>query len=597
MWKATRAIVALLVLLLFAYGFINLSNSEPFTGEHAVERLQFVPAALGVSSGVAWAGFVLAGLVLITLIFGRVYCSFLCPLGILQDIVIRARRVVDALRGKERKGAAIRYSPPVPWVRYGVLALTLLSLFGGATLLLTWLDPYTIAARLMASILNPLAATYPAVAGLMPDILPPLAVEADWGRYGVLTLLIAAIGLIPLCLAWWKGRIYCNTICPVGALLGLLSRRPLLRLGMSKDACVLCGKCLKACKANCIDLKNHRVDTSRCINCYNCVSACPNGLQPRLSNPFAPSAPSAAPKKKSAATSPPAQEKAPDATRRAFIGALACGLPAAIASCHSSSANELSENPALLGDNEANATTPPGSRSVPRFLDHCTGCGLCITACPTHVLRPAMMQHGLRGVMKPYLDFTKGFCNFDCNSCSTVCPEGAILPLPLPEKKQTQIALAEFHQDLCIVQQNRTECGACTEHCPTKALDTKKGKFPSCTPVHCIGCGACVGTCPKGAITLQKDEYGKEHAVINNKKCIACGKCSRVCPTQAISIEELLLPTLAPELCIGCGACSYACPVRPQRAMQLTPRAKHLQAEVHHEAPAENPVSQDDFPF
>lgn len=574
--------VALAVLLLFAYGFINLSNREPAAWEHIVERLQFTPAALGAFSGVAWAGLVLGGLVLITLIFGRVYCSFLCPLGIMQDIIIHVRRVVDRMRGIERKGVAVRYARPVPWLRYVVLGLTLLSLLGGFTLLLTWLDPYTIAARIMAACLNPMAAAVDA------------NVAAAWGRYGVLIGVVIVMGIVPLALAWWRGRVYCNTICPVGALLGLLARRPLLRVGMSAEACVLCGKCLKACKANCIDLKHHRVDTSRCVNCYNCVSSCPNGLRPRLTNPFRSYDPGV--KKVKKATQ--AAEEAPNATRRAFLGAMVCGVPAALASCRPASAESLSDSPASIGDNEANATTPPGSGSVPRFLDHCTGCGLCITACPTQVLRPALMQHGLRGVMKPYLDFTQGFCNFDCNICSTVCPEGAILPLPLPEKKQTQIALASFHRDLCIVQQQRTECGACTEHCPTKALYTTEGKFPTCSPVHCIGCGSCVGTCPKKAISLRKDEEsGKEYAYIDNSFCIACGKCARVCPTQAISVETLLIPTLAPELCIGCGACSYACPVRPRRAMQLTPRAKHLKAEVRKEAPAENPISQDDFPF
>ena len=580
MWKAARVLVALAALALFALSFVNLTNREPAAWDHIVERVQLVPAALGTLNGVAWAGLVLAALLALTLVFGRAYCSFLCPLGILQDVVIRMRRVVDHLRGHERKGAAIRYTKPVPVVRYAVLAAALLSLPLGAVLLLSWLDPYTIAGRLMAAVVNPLAAA------LAPES------AADWGRYGVAVGVVAGIALIPLGMAWWRGRLYCNTICPVGALLGLLSRRPLLRLGMPADSCVRCGKCLKACKANCIDLKQHRVDTSRCVACYNCVSACPNGLRPRLTNPFRNPAAENKP-------TPARPTAAPSATRRAFLGAALCGLPAAaLASCRpAGSSPDVTENPGELGNNEAGATSPPGSISVPRFLDRCTGCGLCITACPTHVLRPAMLQHGLRGVMKPYLDFTQGFCNFDCNICSTVCPEGAILPLALAEKKETQIALAEFHRELCIVQRNHTECGACTEHCPTKALYTTEGKFPGIAPMHCIGCGSCVSTCPKGAISLQSGADGKEVAVVDNAKCIACGKCARVCPAQAISLQELLIPKLAPELCIGCGACSYACPVRPQRAMQLTPRAKHLHAEVRHEAPVQSPAAVEDFPF
>lgn len=585
MWRAARIAVALVALLLFIAGFVNLANNEPAAWEHAVERVQFVPALLGTLSGVAGAALALAALVLVTLIFGRVYCSFLCPLGILQDGVIRLRRWADSLRGHARKGAAIRYAPPVPYVRYVILGLVALSMFCGAAALLAWVDPYTIAARFAAGVLNPLA-------NEAANALPGAAYAAPaWGRYGALLLVVGLFILIPLGMAWWRGRLYCNTICPVGALLGLLSRRPLLRLGMDPAGCVLCGNCLKACKANCIDLKNHRVDTSRCVNCYDCVSACSHGLSPKLTNPFRSSLPAAKPGKRQK----PAE--APSASRRAFIGAVACGVPALMASCQEKSPEELSSNPAELGDNEARATTPPGSRDVERFLDRCTGCGLCISACPTHVLQPSRTQHGLRGVMKPYLDFTQGFCNFDCNICSTVCPEGAILPLALAEKKQTQIALAAFDRDYCIVQQERTECGACTEHCPTKALYTKEEKFPTCDAEKCYACHACVETCPKKAITLKETPDGGAHVVIDNKECIACGKCARVCPSGAMTVQLLLIPTLAPELCIGCGACSYACPARPTRAMQLTPRARHLPAQVHREAPAENPVAEDDFPF
>ena len=199
--------------------------------------------------------------------------------------------------------------------------------------------------------------------------------------------------------------------------------------------------------------------------------------------------------------------------------------------------------------------------------------------------------------MKPQLDFTVGFCNFDCNICGRVCPEGAIMPLDLAEKQRTQIALAEFHRERCIVQQHYTECGACTEHCPTKALDTREEQFPSCNPELCIACNACVETCPQKAISLVGDESQGMHAQIDRTKCIACGKCSQACPSGAMTSQRLLIPVLTPELCIGCGACTYACPVRPKRAMQLTPRRQHLTAEVKREAPAENPVSTDEFPF
>lgn len=609
MWRTTRKIVALAALLLFFWGFVNLRNEEPAAWEHAIERIQFVPAFLGALSGKEWAAVILAGLVVATMVFGRVYCSFLCPLGLMQDGAIRLRALIEKVLGIKRKGSAVRYAAPVPFVRPAVLALTALSFLGGAVLLLAWLDPYTIAARLAAGIANPLAAETNNLLEHTP--LDTAYAAPEWSRYGWALLLTGAFVLLPLALAWWKGRIYCNTICPVGALLGLLSRRPLLRLGMDANTCALCGQCLKVCKANCIDLKNRSIDTSRCVNCYNCVSACDrHSMRPRWSNPFRrPAAVSPAERQRtpdrhpSGAGAPeapeakPPREQAPSAARRAFLGAAACSVPAFFASCRPGPAAKLSGNPAEQGDNRADAATPPGSHDIDLFLSRCTGCGLCITACPTHVLQPSLAQYGFRGVMKPYLDFTKGFCNFDCNICSTICPEGALLPLPLPEKKQTQIALASFHRERCIVQQNRTECGACTEHCPTKALFTKEETFPIFHHDLCTACGECTGICPEGAVSLVIGPDNREYAVTDDKKCTACGKCAEHCPSHAIGIERLFIPVLAPELCIGCGACSYACPVRPQRAMQLTPRARHLPAVVRREAPAENPVTPGDFPF
>lgn len=584
MWRAVRITVAITVMVLFVFGFINLSNREPTGWEHLVERLQFIPALLGTWRGVFGAAVVVGILVALTLLFGRVYCSFVCPLGILQDIVIRLRRRFDRLRGKKRNGTALRFAQPLPWLRYTILGILLVSVFLSGTALVAWLDPYSICARFMAGVINPLAAN------AQNFVEREVETQPAWGRYGWLLPAVVGAILLPLALAWWRGRVYCNTICPVGAFLALLSRAPLFRLRMDPSSCVRCANCVRACKAQCIDLKNYRVDTTRCVNCYDCVSACEHGLSPKFT--FSRRR-EELPKTKNAKE--PA-ETTTSSSRRAFLGLLACSASAlATSGCREEEGNP--GNPGELGENQDSAISPPGSKSVPRFLDTCTACGLCITACPTRVLQPASWQYGLRGVMKPQLDFTVGFCNFDCNICGRVCPEGAIMPLDLAEKQRTQIALAEFHRERCIVQQHYTECGACTEHCPTKALDTREEQFPSCNPELCIACNACVETCPQKAISLVGDESQGMHAQIDRTKCIACGKCSQACPSGAMTSQRLLIPVLTPELCIGCGACTYACPVRPKRAMQLTPRRQHLTAEVKREAPAENPVSTDEFPF
>lgn len=584
MWRFLRIICAFLVGFLFVWGFINLRNTEPTAWEHLVERVQFIPALLGTLSGVTWAGVVLCALLVLTLIFGRAYCSFLCPLGIAQDIVIRLHRIMDHLRGKKSAGPAHRSTPPVPYVRYTVLALVAVSsLFAGAAIL-AWVDPYSICARSLAGVLNPL------VAGAANTLSDEQVTTPAWSRYGWLLLLVGGMFLLPLILAWWRGRIYCNTLCPVGALLGLLARRPLMRIGMDPNSCVRCAACVRACKAQCIDLKNYRVDTTRCVNCYDCISACEHGLRPHLVNPFrAPGTEFGAsiPRKTNSANSPTST------SRRAFLGLLATSVPVAAAVSRAAAATPSSSD----DNNAAPATSPPGSISVPRFLGHCTGCGLCISACPTHVLQPSSFEYGFSGFFKPHLDFTKGFCNFDCTACSSVCPEGAILPITLAEKKRTQIALASFHSERCIVHCHQTECGACTEHCPTKALSTFEGKVPVCKTDLCIACNACVQVCPQHAISLVADGADGMHALIDRAKCIACGKCARVCPSGAMTSKHLLVPVLDEKLCIGCGACSYACPVRPERAMQITPRNRHLTAEVIHEKPAQNPVSTDEFPF
>lgn len=583
-----RRVFALAVLAVFVCSFINLSDAEPGWWRSLVGRAQFVPAFLGTLSGREWAALVLAVLMAMTLLFGRVYCSFLCPLGIMQDLAIRLRRLWTQRGGRKPKAAVLHGASPAPFVRYIVLFLSAAAVAGGYATAFVWLDPYTIAARFMAGVANPAAAQmYDHASGLFAA--DSLQVTPEWARYGASLLIVCLLVLIPLALAWRKGRLYCNTICPVGAFLGILSRHPLVRLSIRKEACIRCGLCARICKAHCIDLRTQTIDTSRCVNCYDCGAVCGReGLRPRLL-PFLRRAPSH--------QAQPRESAPPLETRRAFLGALACSAPLLFTACDSKRRRPRSADPARLGDNRAAAAVPAGARSVERLLDGCTGCGLCISACPTRVLQPSMRAHGWRGLFKPYLNFSLGFCNFDCTACADVCPAGALLPIALAEKQKTQIALAEFHRDRCVVQQNRRECGACTEHCPTKALFTVEGRFPVFEHNLCTACGVCADECPRGAIELKLEGGVREFAVSDDGKCIACGRCADVCPSRAIRTERLLVPSLAPELCIGCGACTFACPVRPERAMTLTPRAVHLTAVRKIEDPAVNPVKEDGFPF
>lgn len=630
-----RRLFAALVLLAFTACFIRAVPSD--SALYLVERLQFVPALTGVISGRAWAWASLALLVLLTLLFGRVYCSWICPLGMMQDL---ANRLVRP-RPQKLKGAAALHTPNHGRIRliFGLLGFGSL-LFCG-TLLLTWLDPYSIAARFMTAVVNPAAASI----GLSDG-------SADRLRYGPWLLVIVLISIgIPLLMALLRGRLYCNSICPVGALHGLISRIAPFTPHIDEKNCRLCGHCLRACKAHAIDLKTLRIDATRCIACYNCLESCdsfalslhphnpfdtaprkaqgmrrsktesrprPNAAPPAseapaasaapaapaavlgaaaepsrdaapscasalsartAAEPTAADAPAAAPAQTSAAAETSAPRDVVDLSRRAFLG---YGLfTVAAAALPSVSAASASAETTATGSNIGPAPLPPGAGDLDRFLDTCTACGLCISACPSHVLRPSYTSLGWKGLMKPYLDYSVGFCQPDCHSCSQVCPTGALLPLSLAEKKATQIGIVDFRQEHCIVWHQDRDCCDCADACPTGAIEAVEVKRPVVDPNKCTGCRGkrCFNACPTGSISYTiREDTGRRLAVVNYDTCIGCGYCAEACSKRhAIDVSVHRAPKLHPERCTGCGACTHVCPASPAKAMRVHPRIRHLQ--------------------
>ncbi len=555
-----RRLAACLVLLLFAASFILRGGGEGAGSLWWVERVQAVPALLSTLNGREWSAVILAGLLLLTLLFGRVFCSWLCPLGILQDLANRIARP----RPSRRKGKGVRFAPHHPWLR-GIMALLAFGgLAAGTVGLLTWMDPYSIAARGMAYIFTPMLRLLAPATGA--EMTPP-----DWESASPFLMAIAALGLaLPLGLAAWRGRLYCNTLCPVGTVLGLLSRVAPFTPKLDRTACGRCGTCMKACKAQAIDLKNGRVDATRCVACYNCLAACSRGamtLRPQKKTPNAAESAAAV-----------AEEPVVDKTRRAFLGVGITALASA-ALPEVSRPTPASTNPAEVGTNENPVAVPPGAQSVERFLSQCTACGLCISQCPTGVLRPSVGHHS-SGFMKPFLWYGRASCDPNCVTCSQVCPTGALLPLSLAEKRHTQTGLAQYRQQHCRVWAQGETCGKCvTEaHCPTGALVAQQVQVPTVDAETCRGCRRCTSVCPAGAIT-RVDVPGRERklAVIDRSKCIGCGACAAACRPQAITLRSLTAPRLdAPEKCIGCGACELACPAKRPWALSVVPRAVHL---------------------
>lgn len=528
-----RRVVASVVLLSFAALCSGLVPESYVMRISGVAHMQFSPLLLSALRGGVVAAVALVVLAALTGLFGRVYCSWLCPLGILQDAVNRL------LRPRGMKTA--RYTSN----HYLVRAFFALVAFGGvlfgSVALLSYLDPYSIASRLFASL--PQLRDLPHAGSFMWAYLAPALFSAA----------------LPLGMAAWRGRLYCNTVCPVGAVLGLLARVAPFAPQIDPSLCRRCATCLRRCKAHAIDLKGGGIDRTRCVGCYDCVGACPHGAL-KLHKPT-----------RQAATS---REAEADPTRRALLGLGALSVASALFPLPAGAAAE--ETPS---DKASLPILPPGAgESRERFLNTCTGCGLCISNCPTGVLRPSLTAHGWEGFLKPYLSVSapRGmdegrFCRFDCNRCSSLCPTGALSLLSLAEKQRTRIAIAQHSPSRCIPWQTGYECGYCAEACPTGALRMRAAAVPvKESPNDCTGCRRCVRVCPQGAISLQPHPTaeGRRTAVVDYSKCIACGACASVCRHQVIRVAHVEVPELNAERCIGCGACTAHCPATPQAAIE-----------------------------
>lgn len=574
-----RRCVMLVVLALFAVSFLQVAPAD--SALYALDRVQLVPAFMSALQGSTWGWVALGALLVLTLLLGRVYCSWICPLGMMQDVVNRLRHP----RPQARRGRGVRYTPNHGVMRTVVALLVLGSVPVLGSVLLTWLDPYSLSARFMAAVLNPAVAWIAETAGVAYQ-------PVDWLRYSPwLILLLGAMVALPLVMALLRGRLYCNTVCPVGAVLGLLARLAPFTPGIDARSCGLCGNCLRECKAHAIDLKNRRVDVTRCVGCYNCIASCDRGaMSLRWHSPFAKSAQAAAPVHKQPAGEAGSGEEeaeagagsrknaqAADMGRRAFLGlGLTCLASAAVPEVRS----EPSGDAATPGTNVGPAVLPPGAGSLEHLLSVCTGCGLCISVCPTHVLRPSFTVLGWRGLMKPYLDYTVGYCDADCHACSQVCPAGALLPMSSEKKRRVQIGIITYRQSNCRIWKQSEECALCAAKCPTGAITAVTSKRPAVLDAECVGCRAkrCFNACPTGSISfVTRQDSGRRLAVINYDTCIGCGYCAEACTRyQGIEVREVKTLKFNPELCNGCGACEYVCPPRP-KAIEVLPRLRQLE--------------------
>lgn len=431
-------------------------------------KIQLIPAVL------AGNFVIVAALLIVTLLVGRVYCSVICPLGVMQDIF-------SLLGGKHKKNR-FRYVKDRPWLRGGILALFVALMVLGLNSIAILIAPYSAYGRIATNLLQPLYMWGNNLCALVAEKAGSYAFYSVdvWVKSGV-TLAIAAITLAVIgVLAFRHGRAWCNNICPVGTLLGLVSRFSIFRPEIDTEKCVGCKLCAKNCKGQCIDPEAHKIDYSRCVACMDCLSNCKAGAI-RLRRR----------RKTNAAT-------AVNSERRQFITATA-----AVTAAMAAEAQEMKVDGVLAAIEQKKVPhrntplKPAGSLSLKHFENHCTACQLCVGKCPNNVLRPSK---DLTTLMQPEMHYDRGYCRPECTLCSEVCPSGAITPVTREEKTDIHIGHAVWIRTNCLMPSG-VNCGKCQEGCPAGAIllidDPATGhKVPSVNENRCIGCGKCEYLCP-----------------------------------------------------------------------------------------------------
>jgi len=477
--RSFRILFSALVFICFFIVFVDFKNLIPAKYVNILLSLQFIPSALKFFNlrTLLSAGFV--AVLILTVLTGRTYCSFLCPLGIGQDLF---SRIGGRIKKKFRRYG---FRKPFTVIRYSLLAITLIVTILWGVYMLTLLDPYSIFGRFMTYFAKPAVIVINNfIGGILHkfDIytLDHITVKGyELLTYSVPAVFLFLVGILSLT----RGRLYCNMICPVGTLLGLLSKVSILRIIFDEGKCTRCGRCSIGCKSSCIDFLNYRVDVTRCVDCFNCIKICPDKA---LSYGFVRL------KKKTHETDP---------DKRKFVAGslmLLLGLPQILKGQDKKA--PIPKRESTVKENKTYPVCPPGGVSITDFNKECTACSLCIAICPNGVLQPALLQYGVAGVMQPVMDYHKSFCTYNCIKCTEVCPTYALHPLVLEAKKLTQIGQVHFIKDNCIVKTEKTACGACSEACPTKAvyMIPYEGNLliPETNIEICIGCGHCEFACP-----------------------------------------------------------------------------------------------------
>ena len=492
--RIIRTSLAILSIVAITLLFVDVTDcTHNFIGWLA--KLQFVPAVLAINL------IAVIAVILLTLIFGRIYCSVICPLGILQDVFNRLRGLVKI--GKKKKNRFI-YQKEKRITRIAFLILFIIAL---AYPLTHWaaslIEPYSTYGRIVSATAAP---AYDAANNVLAGISEA---NDDYTFSRIDTQIfpwIEIIGIISLAViavsAFFFGRAWCNNICPVGTLLGFVSRFSIFKIVIDTDKCNKCTKCMRNCKCTCIDAPNHKIDYSRCVVCFDCIDNCSTGAisyRLRLLN---------------------SDVRTTDTSRRNAIiaGGVILGTIATKAADEKLTDGGLAP---IIGKEKVERDTPlvpAGSVSSKHLSDHCTACQLCIQNCPNQVLRPST---DLKTFLQPVMGYEKGYCRPECTLCSELCPVGAIKPITPEEKTDISIGTASVNVYMCLMVKG-TSCGNCARHCPAGAITLTPMFDKEDSPImpvvnesRCIGCGACENLCPVSPISAITVNGREVHTTIS----------------------------------------------------------------------------------
>ncbi|MCD7898701.1 MAG: 4Fe-4S binding protein [Bacteroides sp.] len=504
MLKKIRVVTAVTFFALVTLLFLDFTGTlHSWLGW--VAKVQFIPALLAMHLGIVLT------LVILTLLFGRIYCSVICPLGVFQDII-------SHISGK-RKGKKNRfsYSPAVSWLRYSLLGIFIIALIAGISSIVVVLEPYSAYGRIASNLFAPFYQWG-------NNLFAWLAERADsysfysvdvWLKSG-LTLAIALVTLVAVViLAWRSGRTYCNTICPVGTFLGFLSKFSLFRPAFDTGKCTKCKVCERKCKASCIDVKNLAIDHSRCVTCMNCIENCKFGAMKYVPRAMGRKEvkPEVAPESK------PENESDPISRRNVLSILTTVAFASTVKAQLVNADGGLAEIEDKKRPERKTPVVPPGAESLRNMTTKCTACQLCVSVCPNHILLPSGK---LSSLMQPEISYERGYCRPECTKCSEVCPAGAIGRIDTAEKSSISIGHAVWVKQNCVVNTDERQCRSCEQHCPTGAVmlvdrdpgQAKSLKIPVINKEICIGCGACEYLCPARPFSAIYVEGNVRHHLI-----------------------------------------------------------------------------------